>query len=109
MHAVAIKTSLVEEYPWLPKAVFEAYSKAKSQHFDKLNKLGWAYSTLPWFAQEYEETKKLMGDNYWPYGIEANRLALETLFRYSYEQGLSNQLLTTQDLFYSESLSYKEE
>ncbi len=28
-----------------------------------------------------------MGDNYWPYGIDANRKVLEALFQYSYEQG----------------------
>jgi len=30
MHAVAIKNELIEKYPWLPKAVFEAYSKEKN-------------------------------------------------------------------------------
>ena len=108
MHVVAIKTELVEKYPWLPKAVFEAYSKAKTQHYAALKKIGWAYSSLPWFAQEFEETKKLMGENFWPYGIEANRKTLETLFRYSYEQGLSNKLLSIEDLFHRSTLALRE-
>ncbi len=108
MHAVAIKNELIEKYPWLPKAVFEAYSKAKSQHFAQLNKIGWAYSSLPWFGQEFEETKQLMGENYWPYGIEANRKSLETLFRYSYEQGLSSKHLTIEELFHPSSLTLTE-
>lgn len=109
MHAIAIKTELIEKYPWLPKAVFEAYSKAKTAHYTQLTKLGWAYSSLPWFAQEYEETRKLMGANFWPYGIEANRKTLETLFRYSYEQGLSNKLLTIEELFEESTLPLNEE
>lgn len=108
MHAVAIKTELVEKYPWLPKAVFEAYSKAKTKHYVELNKIGWAYSSLPWFAQEYEETKKLMGNNFWPYGIEENRKTLETLFRYSYEQGLSGKQLTIEELFHESTLTLQE-
>lgn len=108
MHVVAIKTELVEKYPWLPKAVFEAYSKAKTQHYAALKKIGWAYSSLPWFAQEFEETKKLMGENFWPYGIEANRKTLETLFRYSYEQGLSNKQLSIEDLFHRSTLALRE-
>jgi 4,5-dihydroxyphthalate decarboxylase len=108
MHAVAIKTELIEKHPWLPKAVFEAYSKAKAQHYAKLNKIGWAYSSLPWFAQEYEETKKLMGENFWPYGIEPNRKTLETLFRYSYEQGLSSKQLTIEELFEKSTLELTE-
>lgn len=108
MHAVAIKTELIEKYPWLPKAVFEAYSQAKTQHYMQLDKVGWAYSSLPWFAQEYEETKKLMGNNFWPYGIEDNRKTLETLFRYSYEQGLSSKLLTIEELFHESTLELSE-
>ncbi|WP_282124471.1 ABC transporter substrate-binding protein [Algibacter mikhailovii] len=108
MHAVAIKTALVEKHPWLPQAVFKAYSKAKTQHYMKLKKLGWAYSSLPWFAQEFEETRKLMGDNFWPYGIAANKKTLETLFRYSYEQGLSNKQLTINELFEASTLTLKE-
>ena len=40
-----------------------------------------------------------MGENFWPYGIEANRKTLETLFRYSFEQGLASKQLTIEDLF----------
>lgn len=108
MHAVAIKTELLEKHPWLAEAVFNAYSTAKSQHYMRLNKIGWAYSSLPWFAQEYEETKKLMGDNFWPYGIEPNRKALEALFRYSYDQGLSSRELTIEELFHPSTLSLSE-
>jgi len=108
MHAVAIKTSLIEKYPWLPQAVFEAYSKSKSQHFAILNKIGWAYSSMPWFAQDFEKTKQVMGENFWPYGIEENRKTLETLFRYSYEQGLSSKHLSIEDLFHESTLELTE-
>ena len=108
MHAVAIKTELIEKYPWLPQAVFEAYSKAKAHHFAELKKVGWAYSSLPWFSQEFEETRKVMGENFWPYGIEANRKTLETLFRYSYEQGLTNRQLTVEELFDKSTLELQD-
>ncbi|SNR33566.1 4,5-dihydroxyphthalate decarboxylase [Lutibacter agarilyticus] len=108
MHAVAIRKSLIEKNPWLVEAVFNAYSTSKIMDFSFMTKLGWAYSSLPWFAQEFEETKKVMGANYWPYGIESNKKALENLFRYSYEQGLSKNLLTINDLFVSSSLNLKE-
>jgi 4,5-dihydroxyphthalate decarboxylase len=56
--------------------------------------------SLPWAGQELEETRALMGDNYWPYGIKPNRKALETLFRYSYQQGLASRELTIEELFH---------
>jgi len=53
-------------------------------------------------------TRELMGDNYWPYGIAPNRKALETLFRYSHEQGLSSRELTIEELFHPATLQLSE-
>ena len=109
MHAVAVRDDLIDDHPWLPEAVFNAYSQAKRVNFDHLNKLGWAMVSLPWFGQELEETRELMGDNYWPYGIEPNRSTLETLFRYSYRQGLASRRLTVEELFHPATLEFSEQ
>ena len=108
-HAVAIKKSAVKENPWLPKAVFDAYSKAKQISYDYMAKLAWGYESLPWFSQEFEETRALMGDNYDSYGIETNRKVLETLFRYSFEQGLAKRELTIEELFEPSTLKLTEQ
>jgi 4,5-dihydroxyphthalate decarboxylase len=108
MHAVAIRNSLIEQHPWLPQAVFDAYSKAKSLMYDHLKKMGWAAISLPWVAQEIEETRALMGENFWPYGIKTNRRVLEALFQYSYEQGLASKKLTIEELFHTSSLKLTE-
>jgi len=108
MHAVAIRNSLIEQHPWLPKAVFDAYSQAKELMYDHLKKMGWVTISLPWVAQEIEETRALMGENFWPYGIKPNRKALEALFLYSYEQGLAVRRLTIEELFHPSSLAYME-
>jgi 4,5-dihydroxyphthalate decarboxylase len=104
MHAVAIRKSLLEAHPWLGEAVFNAYSKSKNMAYQKMFKLGWAMNSLPWFGQELEETRALMGDDFYSYGIEDNRKTLETLFRYSYEQGLASKELTIDELFVTSSL-----
>ena len=108
MHAVVIRNSLVNQHPWLPKAVFDAYSKAKKLMYDHLNKMGWATISLPWVAQEIEETRALMGENFWPYGIEPNRRALEALFQYSHEQGLASKKLTIEALFHPSTMALVE-
>ena len=108
MHAVAIRNSLIKANPWLPKAVCNAYSEAKKMMYENLIKLGWATISLPWVGQELEETRKLMGKNFWPYGIEANRKTLETFFLYSYEQGFSNLKLSIKELFVPSSLAFNE-
>jgi len=50
-------------------------------------------------AAEVEETIALMGKDYWPYGVEANRAALENMTRYSFEQGLTPRKLSVDELF----------
>ena len=104
MHTVAIRNSLVEKNPWVTKAVFDAYSQAKQLMYEDLRKMGWATISLPWAGKELEETRALMGDNFWPYGIDANRKALEALFQYSYEQGFTKQRLKIQQLFHPSTL-----
>ncbi|GAL09396.1 4,5-dihydroxyphthalate decarboxylase [Vibrio astriarenae] len=56
MHAVAIKTELLEEHPWLAEAVFNAYVEAKNIAYTQMNKLGWASDMMPWYVQELEST-----------------------------------------------------
>ena len=107
MHAVAIRNDLVEKHPWLPKAVFDAYSNSKTMAYSEMQK-SWFFKTLPWYAQELEATKSLMGNNFFPYGIEPNRKTLETLFRYSHQQGLCSRELTIEELFEPSSLGLVE-
>ena len=108
MHAVAIRKDVLEQNPWLAEAVFNAYSQAKQLTYDFLTKAAWYKTSLPWVSQEVEQTREVMGRNYWPYGIEPNRIALDALFRYSYEQGLSSQKLTVEELFHPSGLKLTE-
>jgi 4,5-dihydroxyphthalate decarboxylase len=104
MHAVAIKKTTAQENPWLVGAVFEAYVQAKQLNHDYMAKSAWVFSTLPWYAQEFEETRALLGDNFDSYGIGANRKTLEALLRYSHQQGLAKRLLTAEEMFHPASL-----
>jgi 4,5-dihydroxyphthalate decarboxylase len=108
MHAVAIRKDVLEQNPWLAEAVFNAYSQAKQMTYDYLLKSAWYKASLPWVTQEMEETRTLMGKNFWPYGIEPNRDALNALFRYSYEQRFSSRELTIEELFHSSGMHLSE-
>jgi 4,5-dihydroxyphthalate decarboxylase len=108
MHGVAIKKSLVKRNPWLIETVFKAYSQSKQIAYEYMAKAAWFKESLPWFGQEFEETRALMGDNYYSYGIEPNRKTLEALFRYSHQQGLCSRKLTIEELFDPTSLDLVE-
>lgn len=108
MHVVAIRKSLLQEHPEVAKSVFNAYAESKKLDYQYMLKLGWAYDSLPWYTQEMESTIELMGNNFWPYGIEPNRKTLETLFRYSYEQELAQKELSINELFAKSALNLQE-
>ena len=104
MHVVAIRADVAREKPWLPAAVFQMYSEAKQMAYDNLAETGVLKTSLPWAMDEYEETTKLMGNDYWRYGIEANRKELEAVMRYSYEQGLVKEHGGFEEMFHPSTL-----
>ena len=46
-----------------------------------------------------EEEQSIIGKDWFPYGIEANRASLGALLQYTHEQGLSDRLLKIEELF----------
>jgi len=41
MHAVAVRKDVIQAHPWLPKALFDAYSKAKQLAYDDIRQNAW--------------------------------------------------------------------
>jgi 4,5-dihydroxyphthalate decarboxylase len=109
MHAVAIQRAALEEHPWLAKAVFDGYAKAKRLTYAQMAGVRSLLDTLPWYAEELEATRTLMGPDFYSYGMtKANRKTLETFFRYSHQQGFTERQLTIEDLFEPTSLDFVE-
>ena len=104
MHAVGIRADVAKDKPWLPAAVMKMYSEAKQIAYDNLASTTVLRTSLPWALDEYEETVKLMGDDYWRYGIEDNRKELEAVMRYTYEQGLVKRQMEFEPLFHPSTL-----
>lgn len=57
------------------------------------------------FGPEYlAMTRKILGDDPFPYGVRANRPMLERLIDYSHEQGLTAEKAKVQELFAESTL-----
>ena len=108
MHALAIRRDVAEDNPWLARAVFDAYSEAKAMAYMQKDRLTWVTDMLPWYGHELEKTRKLMGQNFYSYGIAPNRKTLETLFEYSHRQGLANRVLSIEEVFLPGTLEFEE-
>jgi 4,5-dihydroxyphthalate decarboxylase len=103
MHIIGIRRTLAELHPWLPVSVFKAFSHAKALCMAEMGQIGHLFNSLPWGVYEYEQAKKLMGEDYWSYGFEANHKVLDTFCRYHFEQGLSARRVEPHELFSASS------
>lgn len=99
MHAIVIRMDLYEKNPWVAQSLYKAFCEAKDRCFGRLYDSNVLRTSLPWEIAEYEETRDLMGEDYWPYGFAPNRRALETLHSYLLEQGLIAKRLELERLF----------
>jgi 4,5-dihydroxyphthalate decarboxylase len=104
MHAIVLRRDVLERYPWAARSLYDAFRAAKDQATARLANSVALAATLPWLIAEIEETHSLMGEDFWPYGIEPNRAALEALVRYSFDQGLSARRMEPDELFVPSTL-----
>jgi 4,5-dihydroxyphthalate decarboxylase len=56
--------------------------------------------TLPFVDEQLFAARRLMGDDFWSYGLGANRHVLEVFLRRHYAEGLSSRLLSPEELFH---------
>ena len=99
MHAVGIRNSLVEQHPWMAGNLFDAFARAKEIAIADFEKLSAFALTLPWIEAEYRATQAVLGPDIWPYGVAANRKAVDTLCRYLHEQGFTKRRMDVDELF----------
>jgi 4,5-dihydroxyphthalate decarboxylase len=104
MHVVVLRRDVYERARWLARSLYEAFEQAKVHCEHGLEESGVALHMLPWQHDELARTRALLGDDYWPYGLEQNADVLRTFLRYSYDQGLASRLLEPEELFAPETL-----
>jgi 4,5-dihydroxyphthalate decarboxylase len=103
MHTVVIRREIYEANRWIAVSLLRAFTQAKELMYADLREVTALKHSLPWSVTEAEQTIELMGQDFWPYGIEANRTTLETFLRYSCEQGLAKRCLTAEEIFAPET------
>src|SRR5262249_47537371 len=78
MHTVVIRREFVTQHPALAQAIYRGFCDAKDVVAEQY-KTGMIFNNMsimvPWFSQLVDEDRRLLGDDWWPYGVEANRKA----------------------------------
>lgn len=104
MHVVVVRRDVYNAHPWVAQSLTKAFGTAKDAMYDRLYDSSALRISLPWFLHHLEEARKLIGADWWSYGIEGNRQVLSTFLRYHHEQGLSPRQYEPEELFAPESL-----
>ncbi len=104
MHTVAIRRELYNNYPWVAQSVYKAFVAAQREVYLALEDTAALKLMLPWLHEHVAETERIMGNDFWPYGLAPNVAVLSTFLRYHHEQGLSRRQLTPRELFAPETL-----
>ena len=104
MHVVAVRRHLVERHPWLASSLYSAFLEAKTEAMRELENIAALPVTFPWLGPFLERTKQVMGADFWPYGVEANRQTLEAVVRYAHRHGTTARELRVEELFVESTL-----
>ena len=104
MHTIAIRREVYEKNRWIAQSLYKAFAQSQQKTYTDLRETAALKAMIPWLSYDVEEARREMGDDYWPYGFEANRDTLATFLRYHHESGLSKRRLEPEELFAQETL-----
>jgi 4,5-dihydroxyphthalate decarboxylase len=105
MHALVIKTAVLDAHPWVAMNVYKAFVQAKTQSMARLSDITASHAPLPWLANYAGRMQAIFGADFFPYGVGAdaggqiNRATLQAFCKFGHAQGVCDRLLDVDELF----------
>ncbi len=84
MHTVVIRREIYDRDPWVAMSLYKAFCAAKDRCYRMLLETGSPKASFAWLQPMIEEEQRIIGNDWYPYGVEANRETLEALTLYSF-------------------------
>ena len=103
-HIICVKRDFYEQHPGLTRRLYDIFKAAKDLAVADLDIIQVPKVTLPWPQAIAAEVRGVMGEDFWPYGIAANKKVLETQLRWSAEDGLQARPIRIEDVFAADCL-----
>ena len=105
MHVTTIKQEIVDKYPWVPTNLVKAFEAAKNIAYRRIANPRMV--PIAWVRTALEEQEEVLGPDPWAYGLTpANRKNLETVLRYTHQQGMISRTWPLDELFADTDLGY---
>jgi 4,5-dihydroxyphthalate decarboxylase len=102
-HIVTLKQEFVDRHTTAPVALLKAFRRSRDIAFERLEGSDPQVIAYSWIAAAVAEQRELMGENYWAYNVENNRIVLEAMTQYAFEQGLSPARIDYMTFFHPEA------
>ena len=99
MHVVVLRKDLFEQHPWAAVSLYNAFEQARQNCMNNLKIEEPPPVSVPWVHEFARTVRELMGDDFWPYGVDKNRKEIEALCQYAWEQGLVPRKVGIEELF----------
>jgi 4,5-dihydroxyphthalate decarboxylase len=98
MHVTTIKQEIVDKYPWVATNLVKAFEEAKNIAYRRIANPRMV--PIAWVRTALEEQEEVLGPDPWAYGLTAaNRKNLETVQRYTHQQGMIREIKPLDTLF----------
>jgi len=99
MHTVVVREDVYAKHPWVSRSIYKAFCQAREIAVGGLYDTDALRLSLPWLIHHIEENWRVLGKNFWAYGLEPNRPALQAIGQYVYEQRFSPRAVSPDELF----------
>src|SRR5689334_14098018 len=76
MHTVVIRREIYDRNRWVAQSLFKAFRLAQQEVYEDLIETAALKVMLPWLPAHIEETRREMGHDFWPYGLQPNHNTL---------------------------------
>jgi 4,5-dihydroxyphthalate decarboxylase len=101
-HFITVKSDLIAARPGILRDLWAAFKEAKQILLDRLNGPG------PFSNEEQSliQLKSIVGDDPLPYGVAANRKAIEMVAQFAYDQRIARKVYSIEELFLPEVMAF---
>jgi 4,5-dihydroxyphthalate decarboxylase len=97
MHLIAMRKEILHRHPWVARNLYNAFDEAKRRSQARM--MDGRSFPMPWLVEHGTSVQEKFGGDFFPYGIEENRPALELFLRYAYEQGIAHKPVRPEEIF----------
>jgi len=99
MHTIALRQDVVDANPWVPASLYKAFCAARDMAVGGLWDTDALRLALPWLMDHVEEAWDVFGTDFWAYGMDANKPALDAIGRYVHEQHFSPRVVRAEEIW----------